>query len=100
MTRHSSISGAHSTRRGVTRWLLAAALFSLFSLQVVAADHWHGVDDTAHCDVCLHAQDLPVAAFTSAPPVTCRFIYPIAVYAVDVPATPRSTTGNRDPPQS
>lgn len=53
---------ASSLRTGKlrTRWLTAALVFSLVSLQLVAADHWHRVADTEACQVCLHAADIPL----------------------------------------
>lgn len=53
-----AINRAH---KGSGRWLMVAAIIAMLSLQVVAIDHWHGADDTQHCEMCLHAGDAPIS---------------------------------------
>ena len=48
-------------RRSVLRLTLFVALFSLLSLQLVASDHWHGISDTEHCQVCVQGGNAPLA---------------------------------------
>jgi hypothetical protein len=89
---------ANRSLKGPVRWLLVTGLVSLLSLQVIAADHWHGVDDTQHCEICLHAHDAPVYNTPQ----------PYELYACDSPqchfstpiyeAGPKYGSGNRDPP--
>ena len=81
-----------------SRWVLAAALLSVIALQVVSADHWHGIDDTEHCVVCLTGLDAPHTATPAAAPVLrveSSVFPPVVVQTAN--RQPR-TTGNRDPP--
>jgi len=81
-----------------SRWMLAAALLSVISLQVVSADHWHGIEDTEHCVVCLTGLDAPHAPTPVAAPVLSveSSVFPPVVVAT-ANRQPRPT-GNRDPP--
>ena len=81
-----------------SRWVLAAALLSVVALQVVSADHWHGVEDTEHCAVCLTGLDAPHTATPVAAPILS--VESSAFSPVVVPTANRQprATGNRDPP--
>jgi len=91
---------ASSLRTGKlrTRWLTAALVFSLVSLQLVAADHWHGVADTEACQVCLHAADIPLPSSHlqgEMPAVGYTRTQPLSR---DVLSSAVRLFGNRDPP--
>jgi len=51
------------------RALVVLGIAALLSLQVIASDHWHGIDDTPHCEVCSHATDAPIARVIALPSV-------------------------------
>jgi hypothetical protein len=89
---------AYAGKPGFARWTLVAAFLALISLQVVAADHWHGVDEPAHCDVCIHAHDAPVATAIQAIPLLGKAIATVTFVAHHTPAEPDRSAGNRDPP--
>jgi len=81
-----------------TGWLLITALLSVVSLQLVAADHWHGVEDTEHCAACLTGVDAPHTtspAVVLVPRHSSLDLPPVVVAATDS-FTPYP--GNRDPP--
>ncbi len=80
------------------RWTLAVALLALLSLQVVSADHWHGVNEAAHCDVCLHAHDLPMATALHSVPIADHKTPESAATKLDLPVPHYCASGNRDPP--
>ena len=86
------------SRKGSGRWLLVAAIIAMLSLQVVAVDHWHGTDDTQHCEVCLHALDASIpSALGSAALLDHQkhlTLRSIPAYS----AGPKQGAGNRDPP--
>jgi len=91
---------ASSLRTGKlrTRWLTAALIFSLVSLQLVAADHWHRVADTEACQVCLHAADIPLPSSHlqgEMPAVGYTRTQPLSR---DVLSSAVRLFGNRDPP--
>lgn len=56
-----------STKR--LRALVVLGIAALLSLQVIASDHWHGIDDTQHCEVCSQASDAPIARVLARPNV-------------------------------
>lgn len=86
------------SRKSSGRWLLVAAVIAMVSLQVVAVDHWHGTDDTQHCEVCLHALDasIPSALGSVALLGHQQTLTPRSIPAYS--AGPKQGTGNRDPP--
>lgn len=80
------------------RWAVFAAVFALLSLQVTASDHWHGIDDTSACEVCLQAGHAPLPS-TSAPLVVVIAKAPATVGgAVATAAAPQRVICNRGPP--
>ena len=90
-----SINRAH---KGSGRWLVVAAIIAMLSLQVVAVDHWHGADDTQHCEMCLHAHDAPI----SGEPGKAQLLgHQQNIAPCNTPvysAGLKQGTGNRDPP--
>jgi hypothetical protein len=77
---------------------LLAAILSMLSLQVVASDHWHGVEETPHCEVCVHVLDADIPSVSGSftllnhqvPQVPCS----IPVYTAGL----KQGVGNRGPP--
>jgi hypothetical protein len=85
-------------QKGSGRWLVVAAIIAMLSLQVVAVDHWHGADDTQHCEMCLHAHDAPIfgepGRVVPLGQQQNRTPCTISAYSVGL----KQGTGNRDPP--
>lgn len=98
MTEVMAYRSAYGGKPGFARWTLVAAFLALISLQVVAADHWHGVDEPAHCDVCIHAHDAPVAPANEAIPLLGAASALVTFVLHHAPAQPGRAAGNRDPP--
>jgi hypothetical protein len=80
------------------RWLTAALVFSLVSLQLVAADHWHGVADTETCQVCLHAADTPLHSSHLQGEVPAVGYTRTQPFSRNVLTGAVRLVGNRDPP--
>ena len=71
---------------------------AMLSLQVVAVEHWHGIDDIQHCEVCLHALD---ASIPSALGNVALLGHQKNLTPRSIPfhfARPKQGMGNRDPP--
>ena len=76
-----------------------AAILSMLSLQIVASDHWHGIEETQHCEVCVHAHDATIHAVSNSLKLIdgqqTHVLCTIPVYTAGL----KQGSGNRDPPK-
>lgn len=99
MNTSRSLTVIDKSRKRLGRWLLVTAMISTLSLQVIAADHWHGIEDTQHCEICLHAYDAPLyespVSFAVLGRQQIQRLGSIPAYTADT----KPGAGNRDPPK-
>lgn len=87
------------TRSSGVRLLLGIALFAMLSLQITASDHWHGIADTEHCQVCTQVNQAALAPAVEHPRIPVPRSQGFSAVTVELESSLKTSYLIRGPPK-